>query len=351
MGEKSRKKETKSEKKVREQSRKWLLTFNNPDRHGMGHDEIKRILSGIENLDYWCMCDEIGGKTACYHTHLFFYRKSSAMKFTYMKSLFPSAHFDYPMGTAAENREYIRKEGKYLDSEKSLTNLKDTFEEFGECPVEEQGKRNDLYNLYGLIKDGLSDFDILEENSQYMTRLDTIGRVREVIRYEQFSNCLRDVHVEYWYGKSGAGKTSSLYKRYGFSVVYTVDDYRHPWDGYKGQDVVFFDEFLASNYDVALLLRWLDVYPVQLPCRYSNKQACYTKVFFASNYSFEEQFGFLRRGDPEIFAALLRRFHCFKVFGDNGSLQEYDSYESYSARWQHVDDKEVPFLEGKEKGE
>ncbi len=351
MGEKNKKKETKNEKKVRNQSRKWLLRISNPDKYGLGHEEIKRILSGIENLDYWCMCDEIGGQTAGYHTHLFFYRKKSALKFDYVKSLFHSAHFDYPFGTAEQCRNYIRKEGEYLNSEKALTNLKDTFEEFGECPKEEQGKRNDLNNLYGLIKDGMNDFDILEENPQYMTRLDTIGRVREVIRYEQFSNCLRDVHVEYWYGKAGAGKTSSLYNRYGFSAVYTVDDYRHPWDGYKGQDVVFFDEFLSVNYDVALLLRWLDIYPVQLPCRYNNKQACYTKVFFASNHSFEEQFSFLLRSDPETFAALFRRFHCFKVFGDNGSLQEYDSYESYSARWQHIDDREVSFVEVKEKGE
>lgn len=324
-------------------SRKWLLTINNPAEHGMTHAEIKTILSSIKALDYWCMSDEIGGKEKTYHTHLFLYR-SSPIRFSRLKKLFPAANLQMARGTSLDCRNYIRKEGRYENSEKALTNLKDTFEECGECPTENQGQRNDLNTLYDMIKDGLDDFAILEENPQYMTRLDTIGRVRETLRYEQFSNCKREVHVEYWHGKPGSGKTSGVLNMHGFKDVYIVDDYKNPWDGYSGQDVVLFDEFDAARYDINKILRWLDIWPVRLPCRYNNKQACYTKVYFTSNKSFDEQYGTLKRNDSEIFNALTRRFHRFKVFCGDGSQKDYDSYAAYAGRWMDVDDN--PFLKG-----
>ena len=61
--------------------------------------------------------------------------------------MFPQAHIDYCFGTNQQNRAYIRKEGDYENSEKAITNLKDTFEENGECPEENQGSRTDLTEL------------------------------------------------------------------------------------------------------------------------------------------------------------------------------------------------------------
>ena len=49
--------------------RKYFLTINNPVPHGFAHDTIKSTLSSFANISYWCMCDEIGGKTNTYHTH------------------------------------------------------------------------------------------------------------------------------------------------------------------------------------------------------------------------------------------------------------------------------------------
>ena len=42
------------------QSRKWLLTINNPSAHGLNHAAIREILKKFKKLDYWCMCDEEG---------------------------------------------------------------------------------------------------------------------------------------------------------------------------------------------------------------------------------------------------------------------------------------------------
>ena len=113
----------------RSQCRKWQITINNPEKYGYTHDKIKLIMSGIKNLDYWCMSDEIGNKTKTYHTHLYFYRRKSPFTFKQIKKMFPEAHIESAEGTSIENRNYIRKEGKYEHSNKTETNLKNTFEE------------------------------------------------------------------------------------------------------------------------------------------------------------------------------------------------------------------------------
>lgn len=327
------------------QSRKWLLTFNNPEKYGFDHDNIKAALSTIKNITYWCMCDEIG-KNGTYHTHLFIYRETS-MRFSRIKKIFPTAHIDYCRGTTQENREYIRKEGKHKDTDKEDTNLHNTFEEFGECPIEEQGKRNDLNELYGMIKDGLSDYDIIESNPKYMMQFNKIDRCRQVLLEEKFKNTFREMTVEYWYGDTGAGKTKTVMERYGYENVYRVTNYKYPFDGYKGQDVIVFEEFYNSI-RIQEMLTYLDGYPLELPCRYNNKIACYTKVFILSNVPFDDQYRDIFREHPQTFYAFQRRISCIKEFSKDG-LKSYRSIEEYQTsfdRFVTVEDyeqTEIPF--------
>lgn len=51
------------------QSRKWLLTINNPVEHNLTHNVLKNKLTSMKSLVYWCMADEIGFE-GTYHTHL-----------------------------------------------------------------------------------------------------------------------------------------------------------------------------------------------------------------------------------------------------------------------------------------
>lgn len=314
------------------QSRKWQITINNPLDKDWTHDKIKLSLGDIKDVSYWCMCDEVGLKEHTHHTHFFIYRKN-AIRFSKIKKLFPEAHIESAKGTCKENRDYIRKEGKYENSNKTETNLRDTFEEYGECPAEEQGKRNDLETLYDMIKDGYTDYQILEENPNYMKRLNDISRVREVMRYEQFKNVTREIHCEYWYGKAGSGKTSGILNRYGFENVYRITDSHNPWDGYRGQDIVVFEEFQCDFFDITKLLIWLDIYPLELPCRYNNKTACFTKVYFTSNLALDLQYTWIQREQPELWRAFLRRIHCVKEFGKDGNITDYKNMDEYMTRF------------------
>lgn len=332
-------------KKAPVSCRKWMITINNPSEHGFERDSILVSLQKIKNIEYFCICDEVGGIEHTYHTHLYIYRNSPIL-FSTLKRIFPCAHLDACNGTSRENRDYVRKDGKWKDSEKSTTNLKDTFFESGEMPVEQQGKRSDLETLYGMIKDGMSTFEILEENPRYMKNMEQINKCREILRYEEFKNKLREIEVEYWYGKTGTGKSSGLWERYGENI-YRVTDSKNPWDGYAGQDVVVFEEF-RGEYDIQTMLIWLDRYPLQLPCRYNNKTACYTKVFFTSNTPPDMLYTHVQRDSIETWKAFMRRVHCVKKFDEHG-IVDYKGIDEYLSRWESVKDIDIPLMKNMNK--
>lgn len=100
------------------QSRAWHLTINNPQNCGMTHEKIREILTAIPSLDYACLCDEIG-EQGTPHTHIYL-KTRNPLKFTTMKNKFPPAHIETAQGTARENRDYIRKEGKHKDTDKKI---------------------------------------------------------------------------------------------------------------------------------------------------------------------------------------------------------------------------------------
>jgi hypothetical protein len=96
--------------------------------------------------------------------------------------------------------------------------------------------------------------------------------------------------------------------KYGYSNVYQVTNYDHPFDGYKGQDIIIFEEF-RSSLKIDDMLKYLDCYPLMLPCRYADKVACYTTVFLISNIPLEQQYPNVQLDNPETWAAFRRRIH------------------------------------------
>ena len=311
-------------------SRKWLLTINNPAEHGYSHEYIRSALASFKAVKYWCMCDEVGGKNSVYHTHLFIMGNNGIL-FATVKKKFPKAHIDYCKGMAQENRDYIRKEGKYKGSSKEETNIKDTFEEMGDCPVEKPGQRSDLIDLYDMIKSGMDNYDILESDPAYLLQLDKIDRCRQIIKEKEFRNKFRELEVEYWSGKTGSGKTKTIMERYGYENVFRVTSYKYPFDNYRGQDIVIFEEFYNSL-AIQEMLILLDGYPLDLPCRYNNKTACFTKVFILSNVDLADQYESVQADSRETWNAFLRRIHAVKIFGEKG-IKEYKSPEEYLLRF------------------
>ena len=287
-------------------SRKYLLTINNPLDHGFSHERIKANLSDFSGLVYWCLCDEIG-EQGTPHTHVYVVFKNSVM-FDTMHKKFYGAHIDKANGTNQENRDYVRKDGKWADDAKHETNKPETFEESGELPPDKTKAQSQAEEIVQMIRDGMSNAEILEACPSAYSKLAYIEQARQTLLQEQHKDAWRNVDVTYLWGDTGAGKTRSVMEKYGYSKVYRVTDYSHPFDSYKGQDVIVFEEF-RSSLKVQDMLLYLDGYPLELPCRYANKVACYTKVYLITNIPLNKQYPNVQEESPETWDAFRRRIH------------------------------------------
>lgn len=306
------------------QSRKWLLTINNPSDNGLTHEILKEKVKSLK-IEYYCMCDEIG-KEGTYHTHLFIYSKNQK-RFSTIKNSFPSAHIDKAYGTCSQNRDYVRKEGKWTDTEKKETNLPETFEEEGEIPIEQQGKRSDFIELQEMLENGYSDAEIMESNPRFILHMDKVSQARQILKEEQFKSEFRMIRTTYIYGKTGVGKTRYVMDKFGYENVYRVTDYAHPFDNYNYQDVILFDEF-RSSLKIGDMLCYLDGYPLQLPCRFRNKQAAFSTVYIISNIEIDNQYKQIQEDEPNTWRAFLRRINNIGTFTETDKKM-YHGYEEY----------------------
>lgn len=309
----------------------FLLTINNPMDHGIDHTEIKKCL--IENfttVEYFCMSDEVGEKGTP-HIHLYVYF-NSRVRFSTVKKYFPSAHIDIALGAPQNNISYVKKSGKWKDTEKAETSIEGTFEEWGNEPFP-KGKNTLMQELYRMVvDDGLSNAEILSENPDYIPYLTSIDRLRTTMLTEKYKNTRRlNLHVVYICGRTGSGKTRGVLDQYGDSAVYKVNDYEHPFDSYACQPVMCFDEF-RSQLRISDMLCYLDIYPVELPARYANKVMCAETIFFTSNLNLEEQYPNIRADDPETWRAFLRRIHEVRTYEQDGTITIYESVEKYLNR-------------------
>ena len=287
-------------------SRKFQLTVNNPVDYGFTHDRIRTILSEFSGLLYWCMCDEVG-EQGTPHTHVYVVFKNSVM-FETLHKRFYGAHIEQANGSHQENRDYVRKEGKWLDDAKHETNLADTFEEWGELPPDRSRTETQAEQIVQMIRDGKSNAEILDECPTAYNKIAHIEQTRQTLLAERYKDEWRQIDVTYLWGDTAAGKTRSVMEKHGYSQVYRVTDYAHPFDSYKGQGVIVFEEF-RSSLPISDMLNYLDGYPVELPCRYANKVACYVTVVIISNIPLEQQYPNVQTDNPETWAAFRRRIH------------------------------------------
>jgi hypothetical protein len=310
------------------QSRKWQITINNPAEKKFCHERIKIELQKLKSIIYWCMGDEIGAEEETPHTHLYI-ACSSAVRFSTLKSLFNSAHLERAKGTSQENRDYIEKSGKWENDEKSETKIPDTFEEWGEMPIESKGGISIESIIIERVLDGASNAEILREFPHYLRGMRDVENIRQMLKAEENREKWRDIETTYIWGTTGAGKTRYVMEKHGYSSVYAINDYKHPFDGYAGENVLLFDEF-NSGIRIQSMNNYLDGYPLSLPARYSNKQACFERVYIISNLDLRLQYRHEQSHQSEVWAAFLRRIHNIIRYMPDGSRREYTTKEYFS---------------------
>ena len=301
------------------QSRKWSLVINNPLEAGLDHFAIREILHRFSPA-YFCMADEIA-TTGTYHTHIFLY-SPSPMRFSTIKGRFPTAHIEKAYGSAKDNRDYIRKEGRWAETDKAETSVADTFEEWGDLPSEKEEASPDKYRLLQSLREGMTPLEAVEDNPDRFYHYREIETVRQSILEDTYSTIMRQVEVTYLFGASGTGKTRGIFERHNPKSICRITDYGGRngvrFDAYRCQDVLVFEEF-HSQIPISAMLNYLDVYPIMLPARYNDRVACYTTVYLTSNIPLEAQYQEIQRYQLETWYAFLRRIHNVIEYLPDGS--------------------------------
>ena len=309
------------------QSRKFLLTINNPESAGMTHEEIIDRAQKF-NPDYFCMADEIVA-SGTYHTHVYLYSESP-MRFETVKKRFPTAHIDKAAGSSRSNRDYIRKEGKWADTDKADTRVEGSFKEFGTIPDESEEKAPRMAQLMKHIQEGLTNVEILQIDPSYGFKIREMDQLRQQLLDDKYIRENRKVVVHYIYGDSGTGKTRSIFEKHPATDICRITSYPARgnvlFDSYKGQPVLVFEEF-HSQISISDMLNFLDIYPVMLPARYYDRVACYTEVYITSNIPLEEQYPDIQKSKLETWKAFLRRIHTVTEFRKGGIIREVKNEE------------------------
>ena len=301
------------------QSRKWALVINNPLEAGLDHAAIREILYRFSPA-YFCMADEIA-TTGTYHTHIFLLAPSP-IRFSTIKNRFPTAHIEKAYGSAKANRAYILKEGHWADTDKAETSVSGTFEEWGDLPAEKEEEAPEMFKLIQDLRAGKSVMEIIEDNPKLAFRIREIETLRQAILEEKYSAENRALEVTYLYGASGTGKTRGIFEKHDRKSVCRITDYGSRngvrFDAYHCQDVLVLEEF-HSQIPISAMLNYLDIYPLTLPARYTDRIACYTKVYITSNIPLEEQYRDIQRYQMETWRAFLRRVQNVIEYLPDGS--------------------------------
>lgn len=308
----------------------YQLTINAPLEKGYTHEHIVDIIrSNFKTTTYFCMADEEG---SCFHTHIYVVF-ASRVRFSMVKRYFPEAHIEKCRGSVSDNVNYIKKSGKWeLDENKQEKKIEGTFEEYGTQPPDSKGKRSDMSDLYQMVLDNMTNAEILATNQDYILQIDKLDKIRTTILTEKFKETVwLDLEVIYISGATGTGKTRGVLEGNGYSNVYRVTDYLHPFDGYTCQPVICFDEF-RSSLKLKEMLLYCDIYPIELTSRYANKFACFKKIYIVSNWELERQYYELQKEDKESWEAFLRRIHKVIVYKEDGTTTKYESVKEYFER-------------------
>lgn len=229
--------------------------------------------------------------------HLQIYLETSGkMSLSSMKKIpgLSRCHLEKANGSSAQNLAYCSKEDE---------------NPFVGGSAMKQGKRSDLVEIQGLLDGGATVDDIADSHfSKWVVyRKSFTAYATRLIPDRDWKT-----HVTVLWGTTGTGKTRFVHDQIHDSTFWTPGDYQW-FDGYKGQDIVLFDDF-RGEYPLALLLRLLDRYPMSIPIKGGFTKWAPRKIYITSN---EPPRNWYPTAQFRSMGALLRRIEVTHEVAEN----------------------------------
>ena len=287
-----------------EQSRSWVFTLS--AKH-VSEDELR------EKLEGYTWIGQLERGEGGYEHYQGYIENETPIRFSTLKKKFPTIHLEIRKGTQLQAYEYVTKEETRIGQ--ILGNM--------EKPPEEKkrGRGQILESLHERIRNGEKVDDIILTSPEAMPHYRTLRELESVAqRTAARKKKIRDMRVNYLYGKTGVGKTRYVHETYD-DELFRVTDYENPFDNYSGERVLVLDEF-NSQLKFELMLNLLDRYPTELHARFYNKWAAHDEVWIISNLKLEEMYPAVQQSSPEQWQAFLRRIHHYYEMGEDRTMVE-----------------------------
>ena len=230
------------------------------------------------------------GDSGTPHMHMVL-EDPSKVRFSAIQKLYKGIHIERTRGSKEQAEDYINKRGRF--EEKNHTVIVPAIYH-GEIKAN-KGNRKDLDIIQELLEQGKTPDEIMDMSIHFR-------KYENMIRKHFYRYKIKEVPLtrklkRYWHvGESGSGKSytfTELCNKHGRDKVYLLTDYDNGgFDNYCGEPILFMDEF-KGNIRFQTLLNYLDVYPVQIHCRYANAYALWTEVHITSVFPPEEAYNFM----------------------------------------------------------
>jgi len=213
--------------------RNWVFTINNPT------EEPTELPPGVRYLVFGREVGEQG--TPHLQGFLVF---QIAQRFSAVKAIFPTAHIEAAKGSFEQAADYCKKDGDFV--------------ELGVPPTSKRKKGEDEAERWSLAKKAAQEGRLDDvPDDIYLRYYRTIKEIKK--DHMIVPSTLDTLDSEWWYGKSGTGKSREAHTTYPGAYLKMCNKW---WDGYQGQDVVVIEDLDAAHSGLAHHLKiWGDRYP------------------------------------------------------------------------------------------
>ncbi len=273
---------------------------------------IKHLFDN-NSVRYLIYGEEVCPTSGRLHWQSFIYF-NSARHFNSVRKLLKPRHVETIKGSIDDNIQYCKKDGKWI--------------EFGKVP--EQGKRNDISVIKGLVTDGSeSTAEIILNHCE---NLQHIHIVEKVMKYLQPKRPISPLRVYWLFGPPGSGKTHYVWSN-NVEVYCPISE--KWWDGYNGEKAILIDDFRPSWCSFIRLLTLLDRYPLRIEAKGTSFQAHWDTVYITTPQNIDNTY----INSEENLDQLKRRVTDIGEFVEKDERQE-EQY-NYICKWTKIDGQEV----------
>jgi len=251
-------------------SRGWIVVLNNPDAW--------LCVSEWPGVQYAVWQLEMGDSGTVHYQMWLYLKEKTVMNSVKRLEGLETAHLEVQRGTKEECYKYNTKNETRLEGPYHFPS-KDAVEKWVRRG---RGARTDIHAMVALVRDGLTNTQILEEMPVAIFKYQKgINAVRLAMPGQERQAAPKDCVL--YLGPTGTGKSYRLRRESPEGPDWFWVSPGKWFDGYQGQQGLVFDEFRDNWQTYSYMLRLLDSYPFRVEVKGGFIQMKATRFRFSSN--------------------------------------------------------------------